>query len=306
MKYIVLCGGGPNCFSQLVMIKKLMDNNIIEYDKIEKIYGTSAGTIIGAFIALKLPLDEIIDYIIERPWNKIIKFDMDILLNFNEKKGFYDNELFYKMLSPIFSSNDIPLNITLKDVYDKTKIELRLITTELNSFEIVELSYISHPTIKLIDAIVMSCSFTPMFSPVIYEDKIYLDGALHNNYPIDLMIRDIPINEQNLIIGINIRKIINEIKPQKNLNELNSLEFIQYIITKYISIKTSNTNRPSIEYELYYDAEHLMYDYELSTLFINDINYRKSMKERSIIIVNDYLNSLFKNKFNVENNGLAS
>lgn len=306
MKYIVLCGGGPNCFSQLVMIKTLMDKDIIQYDKIEKIYGTSGGTIMGAFIALKLPLDEIIEYIIERPWNKMIKFDMDSLFNFNEKKGFYDYELFYKILSPIFSSNDIPIDITLNDVYNLTKIELRLMTTELDSFDIVELSYITHPNLKLIDAITMSCSFTPMFSPFIYDNKYYVDGGFINTYPIDIMMRDIIDDEHHLIIGINIRKIKNQIQEiKKNINEMNSIEFIQHIITKSLN-KIKKINIQPIKYDLYYDADHLMCDYELFTLFINDINYRKSMKERSILIANDYLNSLFKNMFNVENNGLAS
>lgn len=305
MKYIVLCGGGPNCFSQLVMIKSLMDHNIIQYDKIEKIYGSSGGTIIGTLIALKLPLDEIIEYVVERPWNKLIKFDMDTLLSFNEKKGFYNYDLFYKILSPIFSSNDISLDITLKDIYDQSKIELRLITTEVDSFEMIELSYITHPTLKVIDAITMSSSFTPMFSPFFYENKYYLDGGFLNGYPIDLMIRDVPPEEYDLILGINIRKLS---EPQiiKNIHDMNSLEFIQYIINKSLKHVNKNIKTTNLKYEIYYDAEHLMCNYELFTFFVNDIEYRRNMKNKSISIIDNYLNSLFKNMFNVENNGLAS
>ena len=86
MKNIVLCGGGPNCFSQIVMIHSLIQHNIIKYDTIEKIYATSGGSITGVLLALKIPFNEVIEYIIERPWNKIFKFDMDMILNFNEKK----------------------------------------------------------------------------------------------------------------------------------------------------------------------------------------------------------------------------
>jgi predicted acylesterase/phospholipase RssA len=309
MKYIVLCGGGPNCFSQLVMIHSLMQHNIIKYDTIEKIYATSAGTIMGTLLALKIPLNEVIDYIIERPWNKTIKLDMDRIFKFNEKKGLYDYDLFYKILYPIFSSNDISMDITLKNIYDQYKIELRMITTELESFQMIELSYQNYPDLKVMDAITMSCSCPPLFCPFLYEGKYYIDGGICNNYPIDLMKRDISTTEP--ILSINIRKInINQDDITTNITDMNSFEYIQYIITKGIKkiYKKQQYNTPQCErdYELWYDADHLMYETELFTNFINDIEYRKKIKDKSISIINDYLNSLFKNIFNVENIGLAS
>ncbi len=307
MKYIVLCGGGPNCFSQIVMIHSLMQHNIINYDTIEKIYATSAGTITAALIALHIPLNEVIDYVIERPWNKIIKLDMDMILNFNEKKGLYDYDLFYKMLYPVFSSNDISIDITLKDMYDRSNIEIRMITTELESFNMIELSHHTYPNLKVIDAIAMSCACPPLFSPVCYEGKYYIDGGFCNNYPFDLMHRDIPSDEP--ILGFLIRKI-NELEESSTLNfkDMNSFEYIQYILTKgFKSIfKKQQYKDYNSKYELWYDADHLMYDSELFVYFINDIEYRKQMKEKSIKIMDDYLNSLFKNMFNVENIGLAS
>jgi len=304
MKYIVLCGGGPNCFSQLVMIHSLMENNIIQYDTIEKIYATSAGTIIATLLALNIPLNEAIDYVIERPWNKTIKLEMDMILNFNEKKGLYDYDLFHKILYPIFSSNDISMDITLKDIYDQYKIELRMITTELESFQMIELCYQTYPNLKVMDAITMSCSCPPLFSPFLYEGKHYIDGGIFNHYPIDLMKRDIPPNES--ILGINIRKINQEDVPIP-FTEMNSFQYIQYIITKGIkTIYNTQSYKNESNYELWYDAEHLMYESELFTYFVNQIEYRKKIKEKSISIIHDYLNSLFKNKFNVENIGLAS
>jgi predicted acylesterase/phospholipase RssA len=307
MKYIVLCGGGPNCFSQLVMIHSLMQHNIIKYDTIEKIYATSGGTIIGTLIALKIPLNEVIEYVIERPWNKTIKLEMDMILNFNNKKGLYNYDLFHKILYPVFLSNDISIDITLKNIYDQYKIELRMITTELETFQMIELSYQNYPDLKVIDAITMSCSCPPLFCPFIYEDKHYIDGGICNNYPIDLMKRDISTNEP--ILSIIIRKIKNE-ENTINITEMNSFQYIQYIITKGINKiykKQHINNKSSInDYELWYDADHLMYDIQLFTYFINDIEYRRKIKDRSISIINDYLNSLFKNIFNVENIGLAS
>lgn len=307
MKNIVLCGGGPNCFSQLVMIHSLIQHNIIQYDNIERIYATSAGCMIGTILALNLPLTDAIDYFIERPWNKIVKLDMDMILNFNEKKGLFDYDLIYKIMYPLFLSNDISMDITLKDIYDQYKIELRMITTELESFQMIELSYHTHPNLKIIDAITMSSSCPPLFAPAIYEGKHYIDGAMFNNYPVDLMRRDISPEEPILSILIckqNIEDVTLE------FNDMNSFEYIQYIISKGIKSMYKKQNYEQkvdpFNYELFYDADHLMYDIELFNLFINDIEYRKRMKDKSISIINTYLNSLFKNIFNVENNGLAS
>jgi predicted acylesterase/phospholipase RssA len=307
MKYIVLSGGGPNCFSQLIMIHTLMNHNIIKYENIKKIYATSGGSIMATLIALNVPLDEVIDYIIERPWNKTIKFDVDIIFNFNDKKGFYDYELFYNMVSPIFLSNDISTDITLQNIYDHYKIELRFFTTELETFQSIELSYITHPNLKVIDAITMSSSFPPIFCPFLYEGKHYIDGGIFKHYPIDIMQRDVPVDEHDFILSINIRKLIveNNININLNLNDMNTYEYIQYLLIKGFK-NVWNSKNYNNKYELYYDADHLMCDHELFTQFVNDINYRNLMKEKSILTINNYLNSLFKNIFNVENNGLAS
>jgi predicted acylesterase/phospholipase RssA len=305
IKHIVLCGGGPNCFSQMIMIKSLMDHNIIQHNQLKKIYCTSGGSIVGVLIGLKLPLNDIIEYVIQRPWNKIVKFDMDMLFKFNDKKGFYDKELFYKMLSPIFSSNDISLDITLQEMYDQFHIEVRILSLELKSFDLVELCYLTYPNLKVIDAISMSCSFPPIFSPVLYENNYYIDAGIINNYPYNLMMRDIPINEYDSILGINIRKLNNEVVIYKEIKEMNSVEYIQYIIEKSLNSIWKHKIK-DIKYELYYDAEHLMHETELFIYFVNNIEYRMSMKEKSELIMDGYLNSLFKNIFNVENNGLAS
>lgn len=304
MKYLVLCGGGPNCVSQLAMINELVINNKINIDNIKKIYSTSGGSIISAIIALRIPMDESLEYIINRPWNKIIKFDIDTLLNFNHKKGFYDYDIMYKVLQPLLSSNDISMDITLEEIYNLYNIELRMITTELDSFKMVELSYLTHPTLKLMNAIMMSISCPPIFSPFMYEGKYYIDGGIYNNYPVDLMLRDVIEDEHDLILGINIFKS-NQIEYTFNYNEMNSYDYMQYIMIK--CIKNVYTIPPiNIKHELLYDAEHLMYETELFTEFINNIEYRKNMINKSKQIVYDYENSLCKNIFNVEKDGLAS
>ena len=63
--------------------KLFYDINIVE-----KIYGTSVGSLLGALLCLKLNLDDLIEYAINKPWHKSFKFSIDTLLATISKKGF--------------------------------------------------------------------------------------------------------------------------------------------------------------------------------------------------------------------------
>ena len=88
-------------------------------------------------------------------------------------------------------------------------------TVELNTFKLVNLSYKTHPSLKVMDAIKMSCAFPIIFSPKIFieteinkkeycvdkEDKkdnkeeckrvcCYIDGGVMCNYPVNVCIED--------------------------------------------------------------------------------------------------------------------
>ena len=51
--------------------------------------------------------------------------------------------------------------------------------------ETVYFNHINTPDCQVVDAILMSISIPFLFTPFKYENKLYLDGGLTNNYPID-------------------------------------------------------------------------------------------------------------------------
>ena len=59
---------------------------------------------------------------------------------------------------------------------------------EINDFEIVDLSYLTHPDLPLLSAIQMSAAIPMLISPVCISDKCYLDCGWICNYPLQYCI----------------------------------------------------------------------------------------------------------------------
>ena len=78
----------------------------------------------------------------------------------------------------------------MKEFYDITKIEIHIFTTEIMNFELVDISYKTHPDWRVIDAVYSSCSIPIIFSPLIKDNKCYCDGGLLLNYPVDKCIEN--------------------------------------------------------------------------------------------------------------------
>ena len=73
IKHLVISGGGPSFFQYLSAIQNLEKHNFIDLTKIESIYGTSAGAIVGTLLCLKFnDWDTINDYFYKTTMARII------------------------------------------------------------------------------------------------------------------------------------------------------------------------------------------------------------------------------------------
>jgi predicted acylesterase/phospholipase RssA len=136
IKHLVISGGGPSAIQSLSAIQELEEKNFLDTKNIESIYGTSAGAIIAVIIALKYDWETINDYIIKRPWQDVFTIKAQNILDAYTKKGLFDIETFEKFYKPLFDAKDIPLDINLKDFYELTKIEINMISFEINEYKI--------------------------------------------------------------------------------------------------------------------------------------------------------------------------
>lgn len=232
-KNLVFSGGGYHGLIYLGLLTKLFENNEIDLEDVERIYGISVGSLVAVLIALSKIINwkDICDYFIERPWNKF--FDLKKILSERMLSIFDSNKFFIinynkwnEILVPLFKSADIDINITLFDFCKLTDIDIHLFSLHVKSMKMVEFNKILTPNITLTKALYYSCCIPGVFQQ--YYDNEYnslmIDGGLLNNLPLFyLLINQTIQNSENT----NIIKIMNTIKSRYiyNFNNDNIVEY---------------------------------------------------------------------------------
>lgn len=188
IRHLVFAGGGPSLIQTMGALQFSEENNIIQRENIQTIYGTSAGGMVGAMYCLKYDWTTIRDYITIRPWHDVFPIKIQNIFGSYVKRGLFDNTNIDNCLRPLFEAKDISMNITMLEFYEYSKIELHLFTFELNNFTIVDISYKTHPELRLLTALQMTCGVPILFAPVFIDDKCYADGGVVSNYPLKFCI----------------------------------------------------------------------------------------------------------------------
>jgi predicted acylesterase/phospholipase RssA len=220
INHIVLSGGAYLGLYELGCLKYLSQQKFYTIKNIKSIHGTSVGSFIGVILCLDIDWDIICEYFIDRPWHKTTTITPSMLFDIIPKKGLYDTDIINKALSPLFHSVNIDMNITLKEFYNITHIDLFLYTIPINTFDIISLSHYTHPDLSLMKSIQMSCALPFIFQPVEHENEFYIDGGLLNNYPlIDCLNRD-DANVNNILsLKFEHKKTDDSIKKESNILE---------------------------------------------------------------------------------------
>ena len=226
IKHIVISGGGTNGFISYGILRESEKHGFWKKDDIESIYGTSIGAIFSIIISLKFDWDTLDDYIIKRPWHTVFTFDMNSILNSFYTKGILNIHVIRQLFEPLFSAKDLNINITMKELFGFTGIDIHLYTTEYNDFKSIDISHITHPDWSVVEAVYCSCSLPLVFSPYEKDNKIYFDGGTFSNYPLYYCYNT--HSDPDEIFGI--KKIID----MENLDSSTMFNYINSIIEKLL------------------------------------------------------------------------
>ena len=232
IKHLVISGGGPLGLRYLGALEKLEKESIWKLENIVSIYGTSIGSIVGAFICLNYDWETLNKYIIDRPWNDAFKLTARQILDSYHNKGLFDKKLTEIIFKPLLEAKDLNIDITLKQFYEFSKIDFHIFTFELNKFETVELSHTTHPDFSLLSALTMSSALPGIFMPTIIDNKCYIDGGVMCNYPLNHCLRD-HINKDE-ILGIKFLRD-EENGCFKNIEVTTNSSLLEYVICSTIN-----------------------------------------------------------------------
>lgn len=291
IKHLVISGGGPVLFQILGTIQELEISNIFNINQIESIYGTSAGSLIGVILCLKYDWESIQDYFIKRPWKDVFPFKVQSILDIYSKKGLYDQNNIEKVLKPLFEAKDISLNITLKELFIYSNIELHLFTFEINEFKTYDISYLTHPDLKVVTAVQMSCSIPILIVPVCINNQCFIDGGVVANYPLEYCIQSGKKTDE--ILGFKNK--YNSSNLTYINNESSLVDFLLSFLYKAILNLSKDHKQQYISNEVCIETNYMSIDSIKSVLY--QIDERKRLYDLGKINGIKYVN-LFRELHN--------
>lgn len=186
---LTLSGGGARGIAHLGVIKALQEMGI----QIDRIAGTSAGAIIGAFFSAGYKIDEILKIAKEKTF-----FGFSNLLF--GKAGLFDMKAFEEVYKIYFKDNAI----------ETLPIPLTIVATDIVNGEV---KYFDKGDLN--QALKASSCVPLVFQPVKYDGTILLDGGILNNFPIE------PLKGHcEKIIGVHVNSL------SKNFNEVHMKDLL--------------------------------------------------------------------------------
>lgn len=176
---IVLSGGGARGIGHLGILKVLEECGI----KPSVISGTSAGAIVGAFYGAGFPPEEIINIIENHRFFHIAHMLF-------RKQGVFAMNAFESLFLKYFPNNN----------FEELQIPLYAAATDILKGETVYFH-----SGNLTQAIMASSCIPIIFQPMNFEDRLYVDGGVLNNFPVEPL-----IEKTNIIIGSHVNSIKKE------------------------------------------------------------------------------------------------
>jgi NTE family protein len=209
---LILSGGSALGFAHFGVLKALEEKQITPTE----IIGTSMGAIAGALLASKFSYKEIEEIIDEINYLKLLKINILSLTSLIDQKKIRD-----------FLSTKIG-----ETTFNETKIDLKIITTNINTGHIKIFNKKDTPNIKIIDAICASIAIPAVFKPYQINGETYVDGFLCSNLPFEYA-------SSKKILAINLI-------TQKYVENLNS-KYVKEILEKSFYISQLNQTRQKLK-----------------------------------------------------------
>lgn len=236
---LVFSGGGAKCMAQIGALKVIEEAGI----HIDYIGGTSMGAIIGAMYSLGYSAEEIEQYLRNVNWDALLSNEVP-----RNRLSFFDRKAAsrYILHFPIDSSGlHIPKGVNFAQYIMK---ELSTITQQsypYQSFKDLPTPFFCVATNlesgtlrvfeegRLIDALRASSAFPSLFTPYLFEDSLYIDGGVVNNFPVEIM----KAKGMDYIIGVDMQDYLNDREA------LNSVVRVLEQTSAFLNAKNRKTSK---------------------------------------------------------------
>jgi predicted acylesterase/phospholipase RssA len=193
---LIISGGGMKGYCALGAVCKLKELEII--DEPDVYCGTSIGSSLCFLLAIGYSCEDIFSILYDINSDMLIKYNIDTILN-DSHFGIANLDAFISVINILVKKKKISRKITFKKLFNKFKKDLIITGVCLNENKLHYFNHINNPDMPIITAIKISCSIPFIFKPVLYNNKVWIDGGCLNNYPINYF-----IDRLDDVIGISL------------------------------------------------------------------------------------------------------
>lgn len=177
---IVISGGGINGIAIVGAISEF--SKFYDINEIKEIICVSVGSIIGLLIAIGYDMKDIENIFKEIKMEEFTEYD---IMNIFEKFGMDDGEKGKKLIHAILINKGLDKDLTFEELFKLMGKKIIIVGSDVTYGCDIYFSKDNYPTMKIADAIRISTSFPAMYSPVLFENRKFVDGGLLAPYPID-------------------------------------------------------------------------------------------------------------------------
>jgi len=236
---VVLSGGGAKGLAHIGALKAIEEAGV----RIDYIGGTSMGAIVGALYASGYSVKQLDSIFSNVDYNTIIQDDIPrksktfyekvesekyaLTLPFDNFKvsfpsGLSKGQNVYNLMSKLTAHvNDI-------DDFSKLPIPFFCVATDVETGKMVILDKGYLPR-----AVTASGALPSLFSPIMVDDKLLVDGGVVNNYPVD----EVRAKGMDVIIGVDVQDGL------KDRSQLNSIFDLMVQISVFRTVSEMETKR---------------------------------------------------------------
>jgi len=218
---LCLGSGGIQGLSFLSSLQYLINNNYIDLNTINTFVGTSIGAVLCFLLIIGYTPDDLIIYLLDYDFSEL-EPDINLFL-LEEKFGLDNGDAIIKLLKILYEKKFGTVEITFNELFILTKKKFILNATNFTKGTEAILSYETTPNLSVYTAIRMSTGIPIIYTPVLYENEYYMDGALINSI---------------LLSHCNAKTTL---ALKFNVNKINELNTIPSLIIGCLLIITTNT-----------------------------------------------------------------
>ena len=269
---LILSGGGPSGVAYAGILKALTLTDILKRDELNEIITTSVGIIFATLYLLDYTILQIEKIVLETDLTKILNVDDleidDLLLKF----GLFSNKQIGDSISSFIRHKTSKNDLTLKELYDYSKIILTVKVYNVDKGKTEYLNYKNTPDISLTRLSMMTSAIPYLFQPVKYNDNLYVDGGLKGHFPIEAC-------KSKHYLGLNVR---GGTTNRSNFGILKDLPILKF------TLDLMNDRDNNIDPD---DDKIFTYHINGGLNFSLDKDERKKMIEKGYNITIEYLKS---------------